>query len=150
MFQRDCLASKEKREKGADKTALKKSKRVLIKAESMHCALVERKSCWVTRGLVTEQKWSSVCKQAVVYALSFMQLFNSDFGHCLVPKVSTLMHHRFCLCFWFNPLICPTKLLNLQHSCSWSLTFMQRLAINFHEFISSKHVNVIKTHGLYS
>jgi hypothetical protein len=86
MFQRDCLASKEKREKGADRTALKKSKRVLIKAESS--ALVERKSCWVTWGLVTEQKWSSVCKQAVVYALSFMQLFNSDFGHCLVPKVS--------------------------------------------------------------
>lgn len=90
MFQRDCLAaSKEKREKGAAKTALKKSKRLLIKAESKHRALVERKYCWVAWGLVTQQKWSSFCKQAVVSALSFMQLFNSEFGQCLV-SVSVL------------------------------------------------------------
>lgn len=142
MFQRDCLAaSKEKRGKGADKTALKKSKRLLIKAESMHCALVERKSCWVAWGLVTQQKWSSVCKQAAVYALSFKQLFNSEFGQCLVPKVSTLMHHRFCFCFcfWLNPLICPTKLLpvssihalHLSHLCrDLQLIFMNLFQVS--------------------
>jgi hypothetical protein len=37
----------------------------------------------------------------------------------------------------------------LRHS-SWSPTFMQRLTINFHEYIPRKHVNMIKNHGLYS